>query len=87
MQPGYSKLLTVWKKNLGHIAFAAAVWFSEGLDAPTEENILLLLSECHKCHFQLLNVRETVRVTTNIAERHDVFMSFGNIPECCFLKY
>lgn len=79
MQPGFSKLLTVWE-YLVHIAFIAAVWSGERLDETTEVNILLSLSECHKCHFQLLNVKETVGVTTNAAERHDIFILKFHIP-------
>lgn len=79
MQPASSELLTVWE-YLVHIAFIAAVCSGEGLDEPTEVNILLSLSECHKCHFQLLNVTETVGVTTKATERHDVYIPAVNIP-------
>lgn len=69
-----------------HIAFIAAVCSGEGLDEPTEVNILLSLSECHKCHFQLLNVTETVGVTANAAERRDVFIPVVNILYPRFLN-
>lgn len=59
---------------LGALAFIAAVCSGEGQDEPSEVNILLSLSECHKYHFQLLNVIEPVGVTANIAERHDIFI-------------
>lgn len=83
MQPGYSKLLTVWE-YLVHIAFIAAVCSGEGLDEPAEVNILV--SECHKRHFQLLNVTETVGVTASAVERHDVYIPAVNILYPCFLN-
>lgn len=70
-------------KKLG---FTAAVCSGEGLDAPTKVNILLSLSECHKRHFQPLNVKETVEVTANTADQRDTFIPIGNIPERHFFN-
>lgn len=67
-------------KNLGR-TFRAAVCSGEGLDAPTKVNTSLSLCECHKCHFQPLNVKEAVEVTANTADWRDTLVPIGNIPE------
>lgn len=55
-----------------------------GLDEPSEVNILLSLSECHKCHFKLLNVTKTVGMTANTAELCDVYITAVNILHLCY---
>lgn len=49
-------------------------------------NILLSLSECHKYHFQLLNVMEPVGVTANIVERLGIFIPAAKVPSPCFFS-
>lgn len=78
--------LVVSDKNLG-CTFRAAVCSGEGLDAPTKVNTLLSLCECHKCHFQTLNVKEAVEVTANTADRRDTLVPIGNIPERSFFFF
>lgn len=73
-------------KNLG-CTFRTPVCFGEGLDAPTTVNTLLSLCECHKCHFQPLNVKEAVEVTANTADWSDTLVPIGNIPERCFFFF
>lgn len=91
-QPG-DKILQRWlelvvdsDKNL-RCTFRAAFCSGEGLDAPTKVNTLLSLCECHKCHFQPLNVKEAVEVTANTADRRDTLVPISNIPERCFFLY
>ena len=60
-------------------AFMAAVCCDEALDERPKVNILLSLSECRKCHFQLLNVIETAGVTSSISDTNDVFIPAANI--------
>lgn len=70
-----------------HVVFVAAVCSGEGPDEPTEVNILLSLSECHKYHFQLLNVMEPVGVTTNIVECLGIFIPAAKVPYPCFFFF